>query len=251
LVVYLDQESQHLDLPQLGVATDPPLAAPQNPFTPTYIRTLLAFIGNCQSILDVIVAADVHVVRTLPVLTMLRVPYAFKALAVLMKRMKNPSDGIGRIIDEETLRWDHYASSVARQLEAAGAMGLYAVPAAILKLRDVAGPHPRPLRAEDGSGEPADSGPCSMQQPFPPPPTASESTKTFMPGSAVDVATDLSLGSEVPALSDNYFWYEDFTHFAMPPVEDSGVWEYFSSAAPLPSWAQEQGESNDIMPLAL
>ncbi|KAK5053342.1 hypothetical protein LTR84_002316 [Exophiala bonariae] len=235
LVVYLDQESQHLDLPQLGVATDHPLAAPQTPFTPTYIRTLLAFIGNCQSILDIILAADVHVVRTLPVLTMLRVPYAFKALAVLMKRMRNPDDSIGRIIDEDTLRWDHYASSVARQLEAASAMGLYAVPAAILKLRDVAGPSPRSLRAEDGNGESADSGRCSVQQPFPPPPTASESSKLFILGSSVDVAPDFSLARGVPAMSDNYFWYEDFTHFAMPPVEDSRAWDYFSGAALLPS----------------
>ena len=45
----------------------------------------------------------------MPMLTMFRIPFAFKALAMLKKRLSNLDDPIKLVIDEQTLAWDFYS----------------------------------------------------------------------------------------------------------------------------------------------
>ncbi|KAL6886785.1 hypothetical protein GGI43DRAFT_418359 [Trichoderma evansii] len=138
-VICFDHNVQSLSLPSLATKSDAPLPGSRAPLSPTYTRILLSFINDCQSILDVMLNIDPENIRSLPLLTILRVPYAFKALAMLQKRVTDPNDKISQIIDNETLKWAYYARSVSKILEDASAHGLYAPVAVVLQIRDSVG----------------------------------------------------------------------------------------------------------------
>jgi hypothetical protein len=104
--------------------------------SPRYIRALLSFVEGCQSILDVFLNASPETIRLLPVLTMFRAPYAFKALAMLRKRMENSEDAINLLLDEQSLAWDVYSGNVALAMEAASADRTYAIPTLALRIRE-------------------------------------------------------------------------------------------------------------------
>lgn len=148
--IYLGHEKQQLDLSELATSSKARsnVSATLNP---TYIRALLSFIRDCQSILDVILEADIKTLRSLPILTSFRIPYAFKALAMLQKRLEDPQDIIGTIIDNDTLQFHHYAKNVSRRMQDASEDGLYAIPAMALKIRDMAGDYMRPETSNETS----------------------------------------------------------------------------------------------------
>ncbi|GFP60252.1 hypothetical protein TASIC1_0017001400 [Trichoderma asperellum] len=139
LVICFDHNVQSLSLPSLATKSDAPLPGSRAPLSPTYTRILLSFISDCQSILDVLLNTGPENIRSLPLLTFFRVPYAFKALAMLQKRVTDPNDKIIQIIDNDTLKWAHYARSVSKVLEDASTHGLYAPAAVVLQIRDSVG----------------------------------------------------------------------------------------------------------------
>ncbi|EHK50144.1 hypothetical protein TRIATDRAFT_314369 [Trichoderma atroviride IMI 206040] len=139
LVICFDHNVQSLSLPSLATKSDAPLPGSRAPLSPTYTRILLSFISDCQSILDVLLKIGPENIRSLPLLTFFRIPYAFKALAMLQKRVTDPTDKISQIIDNDTLKWAHYARSVSKVLEEASAHGLYAPAAVVLQIRDSVG----------------------------------------------------------------------------------------------------------------
>ncbi|KAM0451033.1 hypothetical protein ACHAPV_010252 [Trichoderma viride] len=139
LVICFDHNVQSLSLPSLATKADAPLPGSRAPLSPTYTRILLSFISDCQSILDVLLKTDPENIRSLPLLTFFRIPYAFKALAMLQKRVSDPNDKISQIIDNDTLKWAHYARSVSKVLEEASSHGLYAPAAVVLQIRDSVG----------------------------------------------------------------------------------------------------------------
>jgi hypothetical protein len=104
--------------------------------SPQYIRALFSFIEGCQSILEVFLHASLETVRVLPMLTTLRAPFAFKALVMLKKKMENPDEAINLVIDETTLAWDFYSTSIAKVFEKASADRLYAYPSLALHVRN-------------------------------------------------------------------------------------------------------------------
>jgi hypothetical protein len=104
--------------------------------SPRYIQALFSFIEGCQSILDVFQHTDMETIRVLPLLTTFRAPFAFKALAMLKKRMENPDEVINLIIDDQTLAWDVYNGSMSKVFETASANRLYAYPSMALQIRD-------------------------------------------------------------------------------------------------------------------
>ncbi|PNP39595.1 hypothetical protein TGAMA5MH_08614 [Trichoderma gamsii] len=164
LVICFDHNVQSLSLPSLATKTDAPLPGSRAPLSPTYTRILLSFISDCQSILDVLLKTGPENIRSLPLLTFFRIPYAFKALAMLQKRVTDPNDKISQIIDNDTLKWAYYARSVSKALEEASSHGLYAPAAVVLQIRDSVGNmhlaesiptpsvHTRTLRASNAPG---------------------------------------------------------------------------------------------------
>ncbi|KAM0511042.1 hypothetical protein ACHAPE_010303 [Trichoderma viride] len=138
-VICFDHNVQSLSLPSLATKSDAPLPGSRAPLSPTYTRILLSFISDCQSILDVLLKTGPENIRSLPLLTFLRIPYAFKALAMLQKRVADPNDKISQIIDNDTLKWAYYARSVSKALEEASSHGVYAPAAVVLQIRDSVG----------------------------------------------------------------------------------------------------------------
>jgi hypothetical protein len=69
-------------------------------------------------------------------MTTFRAPFAFKALAMLKKRMDNPDEAINLMIDDQTLAWNVYSGSVSKTFETASANRLYAFPSMALQIRD-------------------------------------------------------------------------------------------------------------------
>lgn len=136
LAIHFDEDAQQLELGQLATASDSDHGAVGVSLNPLYVRTLLAFIDDCHSILNVILAADTQVLRAMPILTILRTPYAFKALAMLEKRSARPNDAIGKVIDQQSLKWQYYARNVSQVLEGGSQGGLYVVPKVALRMRD-------------------------------------------------------------------------------------------------------------------
>ena len=107
--------------------------------SPMYTRFLFLLIGDCQGILDVILNTRIEILRALPLLTFLRIPYAFKILAMLQKRVNNSDENICRIIDNDTLQWTHYVRNISKILEPASAGGIYASVSIPLQIRDSVG----------------------------------------------------------------------------------------------------------------
>jgi hypothetical protein len=136
LTVYYGENIHQLDLPALSNRSRSLADDPQKIMSPSYIRALLSFIEGCQSILEVFLHADVETIRVLPVLTTFRAPFAFKALAMLKKRMENPDEVINLIIDNQTLAWDTYNNNISNIFEIASADRLYAYPSMALQIRD-------------------------------------------------------------------------------------------------------------------
>ena len=150
LVIYFDVDTRHLELGQL---VDPEEAATEigASLNPIYVRTLLSFIDDCHSILDIILTSDAQTIRVMPILTIFRVPYAFKALAMLEKRATRPNDDMSKIVDRQTLKLIYYARSISKVLGAASESGRYAVPDTALRIRDATfrGQHFRRLAEVD------------------------------------------------------------------------------------------------------
>lgn len=136
LAIYFDDDTRHLELGQLASATEGVSAGVRPSLNPIYVRILLSFINDCHSILKIILTADTQVIRAMPVLTMFRTPYAFKALAMLEQRALRVSDDISKIIDQQTLQWEYYAKNVSQVLEHASQGRLYSVPTMALRIRD-------------------------------------------------------------------------------------------------------------------
>lgn len=124
-----------LDLPALTSRSSGMVQGAQNMMHPRYVRALLSFIEGCQSILDVFLHATPETIRVLPILTIFRVPFAFKALAMLQRRMNDPKETLNLLIDDQTLAWDFYSDGVAKALETASADGLYAYPSMAMQIR--------------------------------------------------------------------------------------------------------------------
>jgi hypothetical protein len=124
-----------LDLPALATRSSTLIQDAQKTAHPRYIRALLAFVEGCQSILQTFLHTPSETIRVLPMLTIFRAPYAFKALAMLKARMANPQDVINVLVDEQTLAWEFYSDGVSRVMEAASADGLYAYPTMALRIR--------------------------------------------------------------------------------------------------------------------
>lgn len=135
LTIYHGQSMQQLNLPALstrssGLATDP-----QKIISPQYIRALLSFIEGCQTILQVFLHVELGIIRALPMLTMFRAVFAFKALAMLKRRMETCDDIINLLVDEQTVGFDSYSHGVLKAVEAASDGGLYAYPHMLVRVR--------------------------------------------------------------------------------------------------------------------
>ena len=135
LTIYYGDDIHQLDLPALTGRAQGLAHNPQQIMSPRYIRALFSFIEGCQSILEVFLHSEADTLRVLPVLTMFRAPFAFKALAMLNRRVGDPSDNISQVIDEETVAWQSYSDGVREALEVASANELYAYPAMALHIR--------------------------------------------------------------------------------------------------------------------
>lgn len=139
LAIYADYNIEDLAVPFLSPAK--PLTdhtAGINDLNPTYVRALLSFIGDCHAILDVVLTTDVTTLRCCPLLTHLRIPYAFKALAMVRKALESPNrSNVSKVVDEETLRFKYYVVSLSKHIEAASGQGLYSGPSTALKIRDL------------------------------------------------------------------------------------------------------------------
>lgn len=135
LVIYFDVDTRHLELGQL-VDTEEEATEIGASLNPIYVRTLLSFIDDCHSILDIILTSDAQTINVMPILTIFRVPYAFKALAMLEKRATRPNDDMSKIVDRKTLKLIYYAKSISKVLGAASQGGRYAVPTTALRIRD-------------------------------------------------------------------------------------------------------------------
>ncbi|KAE9368980.1 hypothetical protein N431DRAFT_486396 [Stipitochalara longipes BDJ] len=136
LTVYYGENIHQLDLPALADQSRGMADNPQGIMSPRYIQALFSFIEGCQSILEVFLHADIETIRVLPLLTMFRAPFAFKALSMLKKRMENPVETINLLIDDQTLAWDVYNGSISKLFETASANKLYAYPSMALQIRD-------------------------------------------------------------------------------------------------------------------
>lgn len=139
LAIYADYNIEDLAVPFLSPAkplTDHTIGT--DDLNPTYVRALLSFIDDCHAILDVVLATDVTTLRCCPLLTHLRIPYAFKALAMVRKALESPNkSNVGKVVDEETLRFKYYVVSLSKHIEAASGQGLYSAPSTALKIRDM------------------------------------------------------------------------------------------------------------------
>lgn len=133
--MYYDRNVQQLDIPDLASHSDKTPQDQDMSISPGYIRALLSFVTGCHTILQSFLDASTDEIRALPMITMFRVPYAFKALAILRARCKEPGTAIGQIIDEETINFDFYAGQIFRALENASAGGTYAFPTMPLSIR--------------------------------------------------------------------------------------------------------------------
>lgn len=139
LAIYADHNIEDLSIPYLSPAkavnTHSMGTATLNP---TYVRALLSFVHDCRAILDAVLATDVAVLRQCPLLTHLRIPYAFKALAMLRKALDAPGrSNVSKIIDGDTLKFEYYVSALSTHVEAASCQGLFSAPSAALKIRDL------------------------------------------------------------------------------------------------------------------
>lgn len=139
LAIYADYNIEDLAVPFLSPAK--PLmdhTTGTNDLNPTYVRALLSFINDCHAILDVVLTTDVTTLRCCPLLTHLRIPYAFKALAMVRKALESPNkSNISKVVDEETLRFKYYVVALSKHIEAASDQGLYSGPSTALKIRDL------------------------------------------------------------------------------------------------------------------
>jgi hypothetical protein len=142
------------------------LSNPDTPLrlNPLYVRTILAFVADCHSILDGLLAAGTEALRALPLLLGLRGPYAFKALAMVERRADDPKNKMSLIVDRETLKWLHYAKKVSTLLEEASANGLFVAPTMALRIRDRAVDQDR-LRQEVHVADQSHLEPTKVQSP--------------------------------------------------------------------------------------
>jgi hypothetical protein len=156
LAAHFGEDGHHLEMTLLAATSSGLLSNPDTPLrlSPLYVRTILAFITDCHSILDSLLIAGTETLRALPLLSGLRGPYAFKALAMLERRADDPKNKMSQIVDRETIRWLHYAKKVSRMFEEASANGLFVAPTMALRIRDRAVNQDR-LRQEVYAAEPS------------------------------------------------------------------------------------------------
>lgn len=169
---------------------------------------LLSFIRDCHSILDVFSAAGVDVVRAMPLLTCFRIPYAFKALAILHIRLNARENDTSKVIDQSTLNWQGYVKDVSNAMETASCNGLYPVPEAMLRIRDTVRCSLRAGGAASGYGHVPDAHASSRE----------------LNGSTLSVA----YGSEEDSIDSTDSFAVDFTStdLGMEFLDDS-PWPYF------------------------
>ena len=141
------------------------MVVPDTPLTPSYVRTLVAFIADCHCILDALIGADTEALRAMPLLSGLRGPYAFKALAMLERRADDRKHRMSQIVDHDTIRWLHYARIMSRLLEEASANGLFVAPTLALRIRNRAVDQDR-LQHEVHTGDRPGHQPTEMTLPI-------------------------------------------------------------------------------------
>jgi hypothetical protein len=127
---------QHLDVSSLATRSRFQVNPTDSPLNPTYVRSLLGFVDGCHHILDRLLQTDVETLRALPLLSGLRIPYAFKALSMLELRADQPENNVNRTIDRDTLKWLSYARKVSRLLEECSDNGAFVAPSVALRIRN-------------------------------------------------------------------------------------------------------------------
>ena len=121
VVLYLDHEVEDFR-PPYRIKSMHSQTSKAPALSPAYVQAILNLVTTARGVLDAFLNMTYHIVQAAPIIHYIRVCYAMSVLLELYMSSRRQGNELGKIIDADTLRIEHYLSSLQDKLEeAAGA----------------------------------------------------------------------------------------------------------------------------------
>ena len=134
LVILAFQDIEEFVPPYLPPPSSTSAIPNKSTVNPPYIRAVLSLVESCQQLVSVVAGATSGELRSCPTITFVRCLYTIKILTLLARALLDPESPVSKVIDNDTLRLNHYSCILIRSLEAAAGEQRCKVPGMIAKV---------------------------------------------------------------------------------------------------------------------